>query len=165
MPELLIFLKMKPRKLSWIFSSSTIVLFGGAIIALIDQFFKHKIRLNDGFYVCNKGISFSLPFSSFLFWLILSFFLIAGFVYFQYLLKKGLLTPYYLFAFGLLWGGIVSNCLDRLLFGCIFDYIFPFWKSLPVFNLADVAIFLGSCLFLFLISTNNSSRGVQPVDK
>jgi lipoprotein signal peptidase len=142
------------------FSSVTFVLFGGAIITAIDQFFKYKIRLNDGFYICNMGISFGVPFYPFLFWLTLSLFLIVSFLYFNYLIKNGLLRPHYILAFSLILGGASSNCLDRILLGCVFDYIYLSWKFLLIFNIADIAIFIGSCLLVFLILTKNTSKTV-----
>jgi signal peptidase II len=49
-------------------------------------------------------------------------------------------------ASALLLGGAISNLIDRLRFGYVVDYIEI--SSLPVFNLADVAIILGAVLLL-----------------
>lgn len=51
----------------------------------------------------------------------------------------------------LLGGGILSNSLDRLIIGCVVDYISLFWYFLPAFNLADVEIFLGSLVMIFIL--------------
>lgn len=52
-------------------------------------------------------------------------------------------------ALGLALGGAGSNLLDRLRRGGVVDFIdFGFW---PVFNLADVAIFMGVLIGVFCI--------------
>ncbi len=51
----------------------------------------------------------------------------------------------YAFVWLILIAGGASNALERLQYGCVFDYIaFPWW---PVFNIADVALFI-SVVFL-----------------
>lgn len=49
-------------------------------------------------------------------------------------------------ASAILLGGAISNLVDRLRFGYVVDYIDL--KAFPVFNLADVAIILGSLMLL-----------------
>ncbi|MEN9405879.1 MAG: hypothetical protein RLZ12_163 [Bacillota bacterium] len=56
---------------------------------------------------------------------------------------------------GVLLGGIVSNLLDRLFRGAVIDFLlFKFGTyRFPVFNIADIAIFLGAALLVKLILT------------
>lgn len=119
------------------------------LIILLDQLVKHKIHLNGGFYVCNNGISFNLLIPSFLFWLTFSILLFLFFSYFYHTHKKGLVSATLIVGLGFLTGGAISNALDRAFMGCVFDYIFPFWHFLPVFNIADIAIFIGTTLLFF----------------
>jgi signal peptidase II len=46
---------------------------------------------------------------------------------------------------GLVLGGAVSNLIDRFLYGAVMDFIefHAFGYSFPVFNVADIAIFIG----------------------
>jgi len=139
---------------------SQILLFfaGISLIAAIDQFFKHKIRQNGGFFVCNKGISFNFPLPHATFWILLIFIIFVIGVCF-YLYKKSAVSSHFLLSLVLIGGGTASNGLDRLFFGCVFDYVrFPL-KYLPLFNLADVSIFLGTCFLLFALLFKNTSFG------
>lgn len=55
--------------------------------------------------------------------------------------------PLQLFSYALILGGGGANLIDRLLFGCVRDFIHvPFY---PSFNLADCAITLGIILIVF----------------
>lgn len=56
-------------------------------------------------------------------------------------------------AFGLLFGGLVGNFIDRLFFGYVRDFISLqiFNYSYPIFNVADMCLVLGVFLFLILM--------------
>ena len=49
-------------------------------------------------------------------------------------------------------GGALGNLIDRMKNGCVTDFIYiksKKIKNMPIFNIADVGIFLGSiCMFL-----------------
>lgn len=115
-------------------------------LALFDQIVKYLIRQFGGFYVCNKGIAFSLPMP---WWIIYTsffiFFVLAG----LYLVEKIRLKDYLINKFGLILisGGAMGNLIDRLNHGCVIDFID--FKIFPVFNLADIFIFVGAILILF----------------
>ena len=55
--------------------------------------------------------------------------------------------------FGLLFGGIIGNLFDRVLYGFVRDFIDIniFGYNYPVFNIADIAIVLG--VLILLVST------------
>ncbi|AIH03655.1 signal peptidase II [Thermodesulfobacterium commune] len=52
---------------------------------------------------------------------------------------------------GLIFGGGVSNLLDRLVFGAVFDFIDLYVKNFhwPAFNIADIAITLGLFILIY----------------
>ena len=123
-------------------------------IVIIDQFFKYKTRHSGGFYLCNNGISFGIPLSNIIFWLIIAFIFLFALFYCVFLYKKRVFLYIELIGLSLFFGGVLSNLIDRLFFGCILDYI-SFFRPFPVFNLADVSIFLGSCFILFFLLSKN----------
>ncbi len=56
------------------------------------------------------------------------------------------------FALGLLLGGILGNCIDRLMNGYVVDFLKLHWGNRfawPTFNVADAAITCGVILILF----------------
>ena len=56
-------------------------------------------------------------------------------------------------AFALIYGGLVGNLIDRVIYGYVIDYlhIYIFGLSFPVFNLADMAIVAGFLLVIIAI--------------
>lgn len=56
-------------------------------------------------------------------------------------------------AFALIYGGLVGNLIDRVIYGYVIDYlhIYIFGFSFPVFNLADMAIVVGFLLIIIAI--------------
>ena len=118
--------------------SSALLLFISLIF--IDQLSKFIIRHFGGFYICNSGIVFGIKVPAlaiYLFW-------IAILILIFYIHKKRLLLNSYFVILFL--SGAISNLLDRLIFGCIIDFIdLRFW---PVFNPADIFICLGAIIVL-----------------
>lgn len=119
---------------------------------IIKQFFLQGFRLNGEFFslilTFNKGVAFSMLSSlgeNLKFIQILL--LIAVFCYL--LKEKNFFISHWL-AFGLFFGGGVSNILDRFLYGGVVDYVFWHkWFNFAVFNFADVMIDLAVVLILF----------------
>lgn len=90
--------------------------------------------------VCNRAGFFGLPFPT-----ILSLGLavtVLGTLFFLWWKKRDEpISPLWL----ILFSGGLSNVLERLQYGCVFDYFkLPLW---PLFNVADVALFT-SVVFL-----------------
>ena len=52
-------------------------------------------------------------------------------------------------AFGLLFGGILGNLFDRVLFGHVRDFIKLTFIDFPIFNLADAFITIGVVVLTF----------------
>lgn len=77
--------------------------------------------------------------------------------------KKG--NKVYKLGLSLVLGGAISNVADRFLRGYVVDYFSINYKKLKniVFNLADIAIFIGT-LFIFL-STVFSTKGKSSSNK
>ena len=51
----------------------------------------------------------------------------------------------------LLGSGAVGNFIDRIMLGYVRDFIYFKFIDFPVFNMADVYVTIGICLFVFLI--------------
>jgi signal peptidase II len=132
-------------------------------IILIDQIFKYKVHHVGGLYICNYGISFGLPLKISFFWLILGILFLFFIKYHKNILRILYTNTTIKYAAGLLIGGILSNIIDRLYLTCIIDYIFPFWKVLPVFNVADIAIFIGAILLFLNIYSKGTKKCGQVV--
>ena len=59
--------------------------------------------------------------------------------------------------------GAIGNCIDRVLSGYVVDMLaFAFWKSFPVFNLADACLVVGGIAFcLYVIFHKEAPVAVQ----
>jgi len=126
-------------------------LFISFLILFFDQIIKHKIRSSGEFYVCNKGISFGIIIPEYFLWLIFGIISSIGLFFYIKTFRKIVIYKYSYIGVGFIFGGVFSNIIDRYIFHCILDYILPFWQKLPIFNIADLFIFLGSCFLLLLI--------------
>lgn len=99
--------------------------------------------------VFNSGVAFGM-FKSFgqVMPHIFSFIAIAlGFslVIWSFLRKK------HYFAMTLISAGAFGNAIDRIRLGVVIDFIDLFWKNMhwPAFNIADISICLGACIFFY----------------
>lgn len=97
----------------------------------------------------NTGAAFSL-FSGKAFFLILISFLALIIIY-TFIQQEKNLSKLSLIALSIVYGGILGNLIDRLLYRAVTDY-FLFYignYAFPVFNLADIFITGGIFLYLF----------------
>ena len=94
--------------------------------------------------LCNYGISFGIKIPVYLFGIIFIS-IISLFIYFfiNNLSNSWVSSVSYI----LIIVGGVNNVIDRLIYGCVVDYI----RIVPwnVFNLADVFIFIGAVIVLY----------------
>ena len=149
-------------------------------LIIIDQLSKYAIRLDDGFYICNKGVAFGINIPNHFFWMIWLFIMLylAYFVlknsnldqkfskkqrsWLQNTLKVNSSTRSYLNTQSLIdtigvvivFSGAISNALDRLLLGCVIDFIDIKIFNYPLFNLADTFIVTGVMIIIAKIVKN-----------
>lgn len=103
-------------------------------------------------YVKNEGAAWSL-FSGRQF-LLIFISLFALFALYYYFMKGKKLYPLEIISYGLLFGGIFGNLLDRIIRGHVIDFLefTIFHYHFPVFNIADICIVIGvlfTILFLW----------------
>ena len=137
-------------------------LFGCAVIIfLVDRITKLYVMYNlpqgkslpqlggmfDFTYIQNSGAAFSIMSGKSIILIIISIVIIIAICI--YYLSNRLTTIALTAASSLIIGGAAGNLCDRLLYGRVIDFIdFRFW---PIFNIADMAICAGACIFVFLI--------------
>ncbi len=75
--------------------------------------------------------------------------------------SKFILNKRNILAFGLLYGGIIGNLLDRMLYGYVIDFIDfnIFGYNYPVFNVADIGIVIGILLLLLAVLKKEDESG------
>lgn len=104
----------------------------------------------------NYGIAFSLPiYGDFA---IALTYIILGFGLFLAYKMLNFSRPFSIFAIGIIFGGAISNIIDRIFRGAVLDYInLKIW---PVFNLADIFITIG-ILSLIIFYDKMKKQAVQ----
>ena len=110
-------------------------------------------HLIDITYTTNTGTLFSLFSGTYLINIVFIVLSIFAIMFLTYLLrlKESHLTN---FSYILLISGILGNFIDRLLYGSVIDWInIHFW---PIFNLADLFLFIGIFLSILFLIKNNS---------
>jgi len=110
----------------------------GNIVAVIPSIFNFM-------YVKNFGAAWNIFSGDRTFLIIISLAFVALLAIFYIVEnKRGVLFQ---IGIGLLLGGAVGNLIDRIFLGYVRDFIqFDFWKTFPVFNIADSAITIGIAL-------------------
>jgi len=144
----------------------------GIIIVLIDQISKivmssilslgESVKVIKDFfyltYVHNYGGAWSI-FSNKVALLVVITFLII-YILIKYMAKFKI-NKKNIIAFGLLFGGILGNLIDRICFGYVKDFLdFKiFGYNYPVFNVADIAIVFGVILMIIAIIKGEDKSG------
>lgn len=132
-----------------------------AFIMMMDQVIKYFIELYlvseisiiSGFFsllkVYNYGSAFSLFSGQTYFLLIIN---ILIFIFLIRYMKSFKVNKRNTIAFGLVFGGLVGNLIDRVRLGFVIDYLkFDFGNyTFPIFNLADITLCIG--IFLMIIA-------------
>ena len=134
-----------------------------AIIIIIDQFTKLLITNNMAlmqeievipgffslFYIENTGAAFGMFEGATLPFILVG---VGVFFYIARLIEKNKqISKLTAIAFGLLLGGIVGNLIDRILYKAVIDFL-QFMIGdyrFAVFNIADIAIVVGTVLLIF----------------
>lgn len=111
-------------------------------------------------YIHNKGGAWGML--SGYTWLLISMTIIIMIICIALLLKFGLKDKLMFWAMSLVMFGGIGNMIDRIFRGGnVVDFLhFSFWKSFPVFNVADCAVVIGAGLVIlyFVIGMINDSR-------
>lgn len=134
-----------------------IIYFIGAIILIVDQITKilidKKQIIINGFFsinpVNNYGAAWSIFSDKTIFLILSSIVILIVLLRYQSYFKMNKKNK---IAFGLLYGGLLGNLLDRIMFGYVrdfFDFII-FGYDFPVFNIADASLVIG--MFLMIIA-------------
>lgn len=109
-----------------------------------DQIIKFFIRQNF-YFVCNKGIAFGIKLPTVFFvtiWILIMFYFLK--IWLNDINKN----IFFQLPFVLIITGGFSNIIDRIIYGCVIDFI-PF-LNISTFNLADSFITIGIVLLLSL---------------
>lgn len=110
------------------------------LIIFIDHLTKSLFVSN-----CNSGLAFGMFRSAKYLSLLVPVLVILAFAF--YFLKQTKKTN--IISASLVIGGGLSNTLDRLVFGCVRDFIdFKIW---PSFNIADIAISVGVAVIVIMV--------------
>ena len=96
-------------------------------------------------HVQNTGAAFSILTDNTL--LLIFITIIATYLIYNYMLKE----EDNVIIIGLIFGGIFSNLLDRIIRGYVVDYINFKLIDFPVFNIADICIVVGFILYLIKV--------------
>lgn len=134
--------------------SFIIIIIDRIIKILIENFLQFGIRnkvINNFFYLTfckNEGAAFSIFYGKTIFFIVVAAFA----VYFLYksIKNKQKLKKFDIICYSLLFGGIVGNLIDRLLYGYVIDYLdFELFNyNFAIFNFADICIVLGALILL-----------------
>jgi len=110
-------------------------------IILINNFFNLT-------YVTNSGAAWSI-FNGNRFFLIMVA-IISIIIIYMFFIKNKNLKKIEIITYGLLFGGIFGNLIDRLIFGYVIDYLdfCIFNYDFPIFNIADICIVVSVFLII-----------------
>jgi len=134
-------------------------------------------------HIENKGIIFGIMTDNMLVFTILS--VLAAFLVFYYLVKVKSQRFIYRFSLSVYFGGALGNIFDRVFFGKVVDFMdvnipdvhIPPYQFItfripeihmtrwPVFNVADVAIFLGMIMLLVAVFFTHEDFHEEGADK
>lgn len=115
----------------------------GESIQLIPQFFSFTL-------VKNTGVAFSLFSGSQIPIVVVS--IVILYLLFIWVLKQKK-DRWNILSFGLLFGGIIGNLMDRIFRAGVIDYLDfnLFGYDFPIFNLADITVVIGACFLIVIM--------------
>lgn len=113
-------------------------------ISVIDNFFYIT-------YVKNDGAAWSILSGNKIFLILMSFLVI--WLFYRYFIKNKKLSLIEGTTYGILYGGIVGNLIDRIIRGNVIDYLDTriFGYNFPVFNFADICIVFSVIVLAVLV--------------
>lgn len=127
------------------------------LIAVIPNFFYITKVYND-------GAAWSIFDGSVAFLIIVAIVALIFLVSYQKIFQKNFRN---IVAFALIYGGLLGNLVDRIVYGYVIDYIKLLFGniSFPVFNLADMAIVSGFILLIYAVLRGEDKNGFSSKDK
>lgn len=130
----------------------------GAVVLIIDQLTKMFIdksrTIIEGFFylnpVNNHGAAWSMFNNQTIFLISVSLVILVILFRYQVFFKMNIRNK---IAFGLVYGGLLGNLLDRVMFGYVRDFLdfTIFGYNYPIFNLADTCLVIGVILLIIAI--------------
>ncbi len=131
---------------------------------IIDNFFnlnETKVIINNFFSltkVYNTGASWNILTGYRLILIIITLIILVLLILYQNKFKENKRN---ILAFSLLYGGIIGNLLDRLIYGYVIDFLDfnIFGYDYPVFNIADICIVFGIILLVIAILKKEDENG------
>ncbi|MBO5096543.1 MAG: signal peptidase II [Bacilli bacterium] len=130
----------------------------GALVLIIDQLTKMFIdksrTIIEGFFylnpVNNHGAAWSMFDNQTIFLISVSLVILVILFRYQVFFKMNIRNK---IAFGLVYGGLLGNLLDRVMFGYVRDFLdfTIFGYNYPIFNLADTCLVIGVILLIVAI--------------
>lgn len=123
------------------------------LIAVIPNFFYITKVYND-------GAAWSIFDGSVAFLIIVAIVALIFLVSYQKIFQKNFRN---IVAFALIYGGLLGNLVDRIVYGYVIDYIKLLFGniSFPVFNLADMAIVSGFILIIYSVLKGEDKNEVS----
>jgi len=114
----------------------SLLVLSGSLVLIIDQAFKFFVFKQ--YFSYNKALFFGIITNPFL----IGFILIGALFFLSFFAYVHLEKAIAMIGIGLIFGGALSNLIDRLFVGAVIDYIALFW-GISKTNLADIAIIGG----------------------
>ena len=99
--------------------------------------------------VLNRGASFGMMQNGTLFFIIMTIPIVAAIIYI--ICSKKYLNTFGKLCLGIILGGTVGNFIDRIAFGGVRDFIYFKSIGFPIFNVADIAITVGTAMFIIAL--------------
>ena len=119
------------------------------------------------YYVKNTGAAFSILGNQTLLLIVVS--CLCLIIIKEYIKKEKNITTLSMLSLGLIVGGTLGNLFDRIIYHAVIDYLaFDIFKySFPVFNLADIAITVGTTLLViaYIIENRTGDKNERTTKK
>ena len=138
----------------------------GAIVLIIDQITKmfidkSKTIIDDFFYISpvnNYGAAWSILNNKTIFLISVSIIILIVLFRYQVFFKMNTRNK---IAFGLVYGGLLGNLLDRVVYGYVRDFLDfnILGYEYPIFNLADACLVIGIILLVIAIFKGEDEFG------
>lgn len=105
----------------------------------------------------NKGVAFGMFAGMQIIFIVLAS-SCSGFFVYLLISKKIIRQKKMKVAIGLILGGTISNMIDRLIFNGVRDFIYLRFINFAIFNVADMAITIGTILIVIYILFGRSEK-------